>query len=69
MESVKKWLSERSVKRNGLYVHYSPPKSMYYIFFSISYMYIFKSYGDNFRQENREYPSIARECISHIFIS
>ncbi|XP_073956842.1 uncharacterized protein isoform X3 [Choristoneura fumiferana] len=26
MESVKKWLSERSAKQNGLYVHYSPPK-------------------------------------------
>ncbi|XP_028173536.1 serine/threonine-protein phosphatase 6 regulatory ankyrin repeat subunit A [Ostrinia furnacalis] len=26
MESVKKWLAERSTKKNGLYVHYSPPK-------------------------------------------
>ncbi|KAM3965338.1 uncharacterized protein ACR2FA_000730 [Aphomia sociella] len=26
MESVKKWLSERTSKKNGLYVHYSPPK-------------------------------------------
>lgn len=26
MESVKKWLNERTVKRNGFYVHYSPPK-------------------------------------------
>ncbi|XP_031766176.2 uncharacterized protein LOC113520751 isoform X2 [Galleria mellonella] len=26
MESVKKWLTERTNKKNGLYVHYSPPK-------------------------------------------
>ncbi|XP_053609822.1 uncharacterized protein LOC128674871 isoform X4 [Plodia interpunctella] len=26
MESVKKWLSERANKKNGIYVHYSPPK-------------------------------------------
>ncbi|XP_059050470.1 uncharacterized protein LOC131845419 [Achroia grisella] len=26
MESVKKWLTERTNKKNGFYVHYSPPK-------------------------------------------
>ncbi|KAJ8731501.1 hypothetical protein PYW07_004665 [Mythimna separata] len=26
MEGVKKWLTERNAKKNGLYVHYSPPK-------------------------------------------
>ncbi|CAB3236765.1 unnamed protein product [Arctia plantaginis] len=26
MESVKKWLTERTAKKNGIYVHYSPPK-------------------------------------------
>ncbi|XP_075977940.1 uncharacterized protein LOC142977743 [Anticarsia gemmatalis] len=28
MESVKKWLTERNAKKNGLYVHYSPPKAV-----------------------------------------
>ncbi|KAJ8721979.1 hypothetical protein PYW08_004381 [Mythimna loreyi] len=26
MEGVKKWLTERNAKKNGMYVHYSPPK-------------------------------------------
>nr|XP_049694329.1 uncharacterized protein LOC126054136 [Helicoverpa armigera] len=26
MEGVKKWLTERNSKKNGMYVHYSPPK-------------------------------------------
>lgn len=51
MEGVKKWLTERNAKKNGMYIHYSPPKREYVLvlFFSLQrIIFKFKCLGRSY---------------------